>query len=112
MAHQPRADMKDVSVVQIGMNTADMAGTLGLYSDLFGFVNAGANALWGGVMKIQGLGDDAHSLIWWMVGGAPFFQLEFFTHGQPKQRPQPKGWRPCDQGWVRFGIAVNDFDRV
>lgn len=47
-----------------------------------------------------------------MVGGQPFFQLELFHHGHPKQRPLPENWRPCDHGWVRFGIAVNNFDRV
>jgi catechol 2,3-dioxygenase-like lactoylglutathione lyase family enzyme len=108
----PALDISDISVVQIGMNTADVAGSLRLYSELFGFVNAGSIAFWGEAMRIQGLNPDSHAIIWWMVGGAPFSQLEFFSHGRPKQRPQRADWRPCDHGWVRFGIAVNDFDRV
>src|SRR5438132_14200132 len=63
-------------------------------------------------MRIQGLNPQNHAIIWWRIGGAPFFQLEFFSHGSPKQRPQPADWRPCDRGWVRFGIAVNTYDHV
>jgi catechol 2,3-dioxygenase-like lactoylglutathione lyase family enzyme len=113
MANQVRTDMNGISVVQIGMNTADLAGSLRLYNELFGFLNAGGNAFWGEGMRIQGLNPDTdHSLIWWMVSGKPFFQLEFFSYGSPKQRPQPADWRPCDHGWVRFGLSVDDFERV
>ena len=101
-----------VKVVQIGLNTSDLAGSLHLYHELFGFANAGGNALWGDIMRIQGLKPDAHSLIWWMVGGAPFFQLEFFHHTKPAQRPLPADWRPSDHGWVRYGISVVNFDAV
>jgi catechol 2,3-dioxygenase-like lactoylglutathione lyase family enzyme len=111
--HQGKSrDFSDVKVIQIAMNTADLAGSLALYSELFGFVNAGATAIWGDTMRIQGLAPDSHAVVWWMVGGAPFYQLEFFSHGRPKQRPQSPDWRSCDHGWVRFGVAVRDFDRV
>lgn len=112
MTKEPAADIGSIRVVQLGLNTSDLAGSLRLYRELFGFSNAGGNALWGEIMRIQGLGPDARSLIWWMVGGRPFFQLEFFHHTLPPQRPLPADWRPSDHGWVRFGIAVARIDGV
>jgi hypothetical protein len=112
MNTQPDTGMKEVVLSQLALNTADMSGTLSLYYELFGFANAGGNALWGDVMRVQGLEPDAHGMMWWIVGGTPFFQIELFHHGKPKQKPQPKDWRPSDHGWVRFGVAVDDYDRV
>jgi catechol 2,3-dioxygenase-like lactoylglutathione lyase family enzyme len=111
---KPSADngLDKIKVVQIGLNTSDLAGSLQLYHELFGFQNAGGNVLWGNVMRMQGLEPDARSLIWWMVGGSDFFQLEFFTHSKPPQRPVPVDWRPSDHGWVRFGISVGNFANV
>ncbi len=103
---------KDLAFAQIGMNSNDIVATLRLYSQLFGFSNAGGAPAWGDNLQVQGLGPDSHMMMWWMVGADPFFQLEFFTHGHPAQRPLPADWRPVDHGWVRFGVAVKDFDRV
>lgn len=99
-------------IVQIGLNTCDLAGSLRLYREVFGFANAGGNVLWGDVMRIQGLDAQSRSLIWWMVGASAFFQLEFFHHTNPKQRPLPADWRPSDHGWVRFGIEVANLAAV
>ncbi len=66
--------------------------------------------MWGDTMKVQGLAPDGCALIWWMVGRQPFFQLEFFHHTKPALRTLPTGWRPCDHGWLRFGIFVPQFD--
>lgn len=63
-------------------------------------------------MRIQGLPPTARALIWWMVGSAPFFQLELFYHTEPRQQALPRDWRPCDYGWGRIGITTRDFDRV
>jgi hypothetical protein len=108
----PRTDMRDVSIVQIGMNTINLSGSLCLFSEVFGFSNAGSNALWGDTILVQGLTARDHAVIWWLIGPAPFFQLELFNHGNPRARAQRADWRPCDHGWVRFGIAVSDYDRV
>jgi catechol 2,3-dioxygenase-like lactoylglutathione lyase family enzyme len=105
-------DMDDVVLAQVALNTADMVATLRLYSELFGFDNGGGGVSWGDIARVQGLQPDAYWMRWWMVGGRPFFQLELFHHGHPKQRPLPKDWRPSDHGWVRFGIAVDNFDHV
>jgi catechol 2,3-dioxygenase-like lactoylglutathione lyase family enzyme len=96
---------------QIGMNTSDLAGTLRLYSEAFGFANGGGSALWGELIRIQGLAPGSRALMWWLLGRQKLFQLEIFQHTAPAQRPLRADWRPCDHGWVRFGIAVKDFDR-
>jgi hypothetical protein len=101
----------DLRCVQLGLNSADLTGSLRLYSEALGFTNAGAQALWGDMIGLQGLPPDCRAIVWWMVGGQDFFQLEIFNHGKPVQRPMRRDWRPCDHGWVRFGIAVADFDR-
>ena len=105
-------EMRDAVLAQVALNTNNMSGSLRFYSEVLGFRNAGANAFWGDVAVVQGLSRDASAIMWWMVGKRPFFQFEFFSHGSPKQKPQPKDWRPSDHGWVRFGIAVKDFDRT
>lgn len=97
-----------MQVIQIGMNTSDVAGSLRLYAEAFGFRNAGAQALWGKSIAIQGLPLTARALLWWMVGRQPFFQLELFHHTSPMQRPLRADWRPCDHGWVRFGVEIAD----
>lgn len=102
----------ELAFCQIGMNSNDVVATLRLYSQLFGFSNAGGAPAWGDNLRVQGLGADAHMLMWWMVGDQPFFQLEFFHHGHPAQRPLRADWKPTDHGWVRFGVEINDFDRV
>lgn len=101
-----------LTCIQFGLNTSDMAATLRFYSDAFGFQNAGGQGIWGETIKIQGLSPDSRAIMWWMVGAQPFFQFEIFQHTQPPQRPRPEGWRPCDHGWVRFGITVPDYDRA
>jgi hypothetical protein len=101
-----------LSIAQIGMNTADMAGSLRLLSEVFGFVNAGGQALWGPAIRVQGLPDDSRAVMWWLLGRDPGMQLELFQHSRPAQRPLHADWRPCDLGWVRYGVAVADFDRA
>lgn len=89
-----------------------MSGSLRLFSELFGFVNAGGSAAWGDVLAMQDMPSETHCLVWWMVGATPLLQIEFFQYGFPEQRPQPADWRPSDHGWVRMGVAVPDFDHV
>ena len=101
-----------LTCIQFGLNTSDMPATLRFYSDAFGFENAGGQGIWGETIKIQGLSPDSRAMMWWMVGTQKFFQFEIFEHTRPAQRPRPAGWRPCDHGWVRLGIAVPDYDRA
>ena len=98
-------------VAQLALCSADLPQTLRLYSEVFGFADAGGRRFWGEwLARVQGLGDDAACLLWWMVGRQDLVQLEFFHHTLPRQRPLREDWRPCDHGWVRWGLAVPDFD--
>jgi catechol 2,3-dioxygenase-like lactoylglutathione lyase family enzyme len=99
-----------LDVIQLGLNTSDLPATLLLYSQAFGFQNSGSQILSGEVVQIQGLSRASRALMWWMVGAQPFFQLEFFHHTRPPQRPLRSDWTAADCGWTRFGIAVGNFD--
>lgn len=101
-----------LSCMQLGLNTVDIAATLRLYNEAFGFENAGAQGLWGQSIKLQGLAPDSRATMWWMIGSQDFVQFEFFQHTRPAQRLRPEGWRPCDHGWVRLGIGTPDYDRA
>ena len=101
-----------LKIIQIGMNTADMPATLELFTEAFGFKNAGSQVILGSLIQIQGLDTSAHALMWWLVGAQPRLQLEFFHHTNPKQRPLRHDWTPADHGWTRFGIAVERFDHA
>ena len=101
-----------LQAIQLGMNSSDIPGSLRLYSEAFGFRNAGAQGLWGPMIGVQGLDPSSRAIIWWMVGAQNFFQLEFFSHSHPAQRPIRPDWRASDHGWVRFGCATADFERA
>lgn len=101
-----------LKLIQIGMNTADLPATLELFTEAFGFKNAGSQVILGSLIQIQGLDTSAHALMWWLVGAQPRLQLEFFYHTKPAQRPLRADWSPADHGWTRFGIAVERFDRA
>ena len=99
-----------LKAIQIGLNTSDLAGSLRLYSEAFGFRNSGAQAVWGKTIGIQGLSPESRAIMWWMIGADRFFQLELFHHTAPVQRALPEDWNPSDHGWVRFGVRVTDFE--
>jgi catechol 2,3-dioxygenase-like lactoylglutathione lyase family enzyme len=94
--------------IQIALTTTCMTSSLRLYAEAFGFRHAGGNCSWGS--KIQALGADSETLLWWLVGRQDFFQVEMFQYTRPVTRPLAADWRPCDHGWTRFGIVVADFD--
>lgn len=99
------------SLTQIAMCVVDLPRSVRFYCEALGFVNAGGRVFWGpGLARIQGLGDDAQCTVWWAVGRQDFLQLEFFHHTMPRQKPRHPGWRPSDLGYVRWGLAVSDFD--
>jgi catechol 2,3-dioxygenase-like lactoylglutathione lyase family enzyme len=100
-----------IKIVQLGLVTLDLPGTLRLYSEGFGFNNAGATCLWGGMSeKITRIRSDSRNVIWWLVGQRKFFQFEIFSYTCPVSQPLPTDWRPSDHGWTRFGVIVSDFE--
>jgi catechol 2,3-dioxygenase-like lactoylglutathione lyase family enzyme len=97
-------------LAQIALCTTDMPRSVQLYSEAFGFAEAGGKVLWGPrVAHIQGLGDDAAFTLWWLVGRQDLVQLELFHHTTPEQRAVADR-APNDLGWSRFGITVPDFE--
>lgn len=97
-------------LAQIALCTSDIPRSVQLYSEVFGFAEAGGRSLWGPrVARIQATGDDGAFVLWWLVGRQDLVQLELFHHTTPAQRPLPADWQPSDLGWVRFGLAVPDF---
>jgi catechol 2,3-dioxygenase-like lactoylglutathione lyase family enzyme len=97
---------------QIALCTTDVPRSVQLYTEVFGFADAGGRALWGErIARMQGLGDDTAFVFWWLVGRQDLMQLELFHHTTPPQRAVADR-APNDHGWSRFGIAVPDFDPV
>ena len=104
--------MADLKFFQIALNTIDLAATVRFYNEVFGYANAGGQVGWGDVMKVQGLDPDGQTLVWWMIGRHPRIQFEIFHHTGPLLRKQQPDWTPADHGWVRYGVAVGDYDAV
>ena len=74
-------------LAQIALCSTDLPRSVQLYTEAFGFAEAGGKVLWGQrVAQIQGLGDDAAFTLWWLVGRQDLVQLEFFHHTTPPQR--------------------------
>lgn len=98
-------------ICQVALCTSDLPSSARLYSEVFGFADAGTRVLWGErIAEIQGLGDDTALTIQWLVGRTDFVQLELFHHTVPPQRRRIGERGPGDLGWVRFGVAIPDFD--
>src|SRR3954451_15705122 len=97
-------------LAQIALCSTDLPRSVQLYTEAFGFAEAGGKVLWGErVAQIQGLGDDVSFTLWWLVGRQDLVQLEFFHHTTPPQRAVADR-APNDLGWCRFGITVPDFE--
>ena len=104
--------MTDFSFIQIGLCTTDLGAQVRFYAEVFGYANAGGQVGWGNTMKVQGLDTDGQTVVWWLFGRHPRIQFEIFHHTGPDVRPKPDDWSPADHGWVRYGVAVSDFDSV
>ena len=72
---------------QIALCTTDVPRSVQLYTEVFGFADAGGRALWGErIARMQALGDDTAFVFWWLVGRQDMLQLELFHHTTPRQR--------------------------
>ncbi len=97
---------------QIAFSVIDLRRTERWFREGFGFAPAGGSRLMMSsplAERIQGL-PGAASTCWWLVGRNPWFQLEFFQFERPMARPLPLDFRPCDIGYTRIGLWVEDFD--
>jgi hypothetical protein len=97
---------------QIAFSVVDLRLTERWFREGFGLLTAGGSrALMRGpqAAKVQGLARAA-STCWWLVGRNSWFQLELFQFERPIARLMPADFRPCDIGYTRIGIWVEDFD--
>ena len=97
---------------QIAFSVVDLRLTERWFREGFGLLPAGGSrALMRGPLatKVQGL-PRAASTCWWLLGRNSWFQLELFQFDRPMAKPMPPDFRPCDIGYTRIGIWVEDFD--
>lgn len=97
---------------QIAFSVVDLRLTERWFREGFGLLPAGGSrALMRGPLaaRVQGL-PRAASTCWWLVGRNSWFQLELFQFDYPIAKLMPADFRPCDIGYTRIGIWVEDFD--
>ena len=97
---------------QIAFSVVDLRLTERWFREGFGLLPAGGSrALMRGPLaaNVQGL-PRAASTCWWLLGRNSWFQLELFQFDRPIAKLMPADFRPCDIGYTRIGIWVEDFD--
>ena len=97
---------------QIAFSVVDLRLTERWFREGFGLIPAGGSrALMRGPLaaNVQGL-PRAASTCWWLLGRNSWFQLELFQFDRPIAKLMPADFRPCDIGYTRIGIWVEDFD--
>ena len=97
---------------QIAFSVVDLRLTERWFREGFGLLPAGGSrALMRGPLAahVQDL-PRAASTCWWLVGRNSWFQLELFQFDRPIAKLRPADVRPCDIGYTRIGIWVEDFD--
>ena len=108
----PRTDGFAPPLNQIAFSVVDLRLTERWFREGFGLVPAGGSrALMRGPLaaNVQGL-PRAASTCWWLLGRNSWFQLELFQFERPMAKLMPADFRPCDIGYTRIGIWVEDFD--
>ena len=108
----PRTDGFAPPLNQIAFSVVDLRLTERWFREGFGLVPAGGSrALMRGPLaaNVQGL-PRAASTCWWLLGRNSWFQLELFQFDRPIAKLMPADFRPCDIGYTRIGIWVEDFD--
>ena len=97
---------------QIAFSVVDLRLTERWFREGFGLLPAGGTrALTRGPLagRVQGV-PGAASTVWWLVGRNSWFQLELFQFERPIAKLMNPDLRPCDIGYTRIGIWVDDFD--
>ena len=96
---------------QIAFSVVDVKRTDEWFRAAFGLLPAGGTRSFRGPLAshVQGL-PKAASTCWWLVGRDDYVQLELFQFESPMARLLPADYRPCDTGYSRVGLWVQDFD--
>jgi len=102
----------DKHVCQVAITALDGDGLREWYVNVFGLVKSGKMLFFPpSTSRVQGV-PGAWEKASWALDQQDYFQLEIFRFLNPRTRPKPPGWRPCDIGYNMVGVAVNDFDQV
>jgi catechol 2,3-dioxygenase-like lactoylglutathione lyase family enzyme len=99
------------NLIQVAFSVIDVARTERWFREAFCFVPAGGTRSfrgWG-AQHVQGL-PGAASTCWWLVDRNERLQLELFQFERPLAKLMPCDYRPCDIGYSRVGVWVQDFD--
>lgn len=96
---------------QVALSVVDLRRADSWFRTGFGLLPAGGTRSFRGPLAshVQGL-PRAASTCWWLVGRDEYLQLELFQFESPLAKPLPADHRPCDIGYSRIGIWVQDFD--
>jgi len=96
---------------QIAFSVVDLKRTEAWFRTAFGLLPAGGTRSFRGPLAshVQGL-PRAASTCWWLVGRDDYVQIELFQFESPMAELLPADYRPCDIGYSRVGIWVQDFD--
>lgn len=97
---------------QVAFSVVDLRLTERWFREGLGFLPAGGSRFMMSTPlagRIQGL-HRAASCCWWLVGRNPWFQIEMFQFRRPLAKLMPSDFRPCDTGYTRIGVHVQDFD--
>jgi catechol 2,3-dioxygenase-like lactoylglutathione lyase family enzyme len=96
---------------QIAFSVVDLKRTEHWFRTAFGLLPAGGTRSFRGPLAshVQGL-PRAASTCWWLVGRDDYVQIELFQFESPMAKLLPSDYRPCDVGYSRVGIWVDNFD--
>ncbi len=96
---------------QIAISVLDMEESRNFYEDVLGYAfNSRTDIAKGPIVsRLQGHKKTRTSMRW-ISDRSPTFQIELFGYDNPTPRPMPDDARPCDIGYRRLGIWVEDFD--
>jgi catechol 2,3-dioxygenase-like lactoylglutathione lyase family enzyme len=99
------------AVCQIAFSAIDLERTHEWYRETLGFLPSGGTGIVRGPLfsRLVGLPKLA-TTIRFLVDKQDFFHFEMFRFERPQAKPMPAEWRPCDIGYVRLGLHVDDFD--
>jgi len=99
------------SVCQVAFSATDLERTHAWYREIFGFLPSGGTRIVRGPLFSRRVGlPKLSTTIRFLVDKQDFFHLEMFRFERPRAKPMPTDWRPCDVGYTRLGLHVDDFD--
>ena len=97
-------------LIQIAFSIPDVEPTYSFYQHCFKLAPSGETPIIRGptVSGFMGL-TKVNCSFHYLTDDRDFLQLEFIRFKNPKPRPRPQDWRPCDIGISRLALKVRDF---